>query len=211
MESSVVIERLGIRTERGELEARLWLPAQPAGVVVLAGENGRQRLRPTGDYLPSVLSEARLATLAFDAGACVPSACADRNGLLRHWLQAACDWVCCDGTVAGLPLGMVGMGKGAAAVLESGADMGRQVCALAARGMDCAAGLSEAPRISAPTLLIAGGLDDEAVAHSRRAYAALRCRKRFEIVPGATRHFDEPGSLEVVARLVRSWFVQHVH
>jgi putative phosphoribosyl transferase len=31
-----------------------------------------------------------------------------------------------------------------------------------------------------------------------------------EIVPGATHAFEEPGNQEVVARLARAWFLQHV-
>lgn len=212
MELSVANERLCLRTGVDELEARLWLPCEPVGVVVLAGENGRQRLRPTGDYLPSVLSEARLATLALDVGAPGESAPLDEGSEgLQQRLRLACGWVRRHKLVGELPLGLVGIGRGAVAALESGAELGRDLCALAARGMHCQPALAGMARISAPTLLIAGGLDDAAVVHSRLAYAALRCRKRFEIVPGATRAFDEPGSLEVVARLVRSWFVQHVH
>jgi putative phosphoribosyl transferase len=31
-----------------------------------------------------------------------------------------------------------------------------------------------------------------------------------EIVPGATHLFEEPGTLEVVARLARDWFARHL-
>jgi hypothetical protein len=33
---------------------------------------------------------------------------------------------------------------------------------------------------------------------------------RLEIVPGATHLFDEPGTLEQVARLARDWFVRYL-
>ncbi len=33
---------------------------------------------------------------------------------------------------------------------------------------------------------------------------------RLDIVPGATHLFEEPGTLEEIARLARSWFVAHV-
>jgi hypothetical protein len=32
-----------------------------------------------------------------------------------------------------------------------------------------------------------------------------------EIVPGATHLFEEPGTLDVVTRLAREWFDQHLH
>jgi hypothetical protein len=34
--------------------------------------------------------------------------------------------------------------------------------------------------------------------------------KRLEIVPGATHLFEEPGTLEEVARLAAGWFVHHL-
>jgi putative phosphoribosyl transferase len=46
---------------------------------------------------------------------------------------------------------------------------------------------------------------------SHTAFAALRCKKRLEVIPGATQTFEEAGNQEVVARLTRAWFLQHVH
>jgi transposase len=42
------------------------------------------------------------------------------------------------------------------------------------------------------------------------AFDQLRCEKQLEIVPGATHLFEEPGTLEEVARLARDWFVRHL-
>jgi hypothetical protein len=39
----------------------------------------------------------------------------------------------------------------------------------------------------------------------------MRADVRLEIVPGATRLFEEPGALERVAELARDWFLQHLH
>jgi hypothetical protein len=41
---------------------------------------------------------------------------------------------------------------------------------------------------------------------NRRALAQLRGEKRLEIIPGATHLFEEPGTLEAVARLASAWF-----
>jgi len=38
----------------------------------------------------------------------------------------------------------------------------------------------------------------------------LRVEKELVIVPGATHLFEEPGTLEEVARLARRWFEQHL-
>ncbi len=49
------------------------------------------------------------------------------------------------------------------------------------------------------------------IAMNRDALAKLRCReKKLVIVPGATHLFEEPGTLEEVARLAAEWFAQHL-
>jgi hypothetical protein len=45
----------------------------------------------------------------------------------------------------------------------------------------------------------------------KHALAKLRCRERkLVIVPGATHLFEEPGTLEEVARLAAEWFAEHL-
>lgn len=213
MELSIHNERVRMETAAGALDGALWLPDDATGLIVFANEAGGQRLRPSADYLPAVLRKVGLATLVVELDA------SERTGSLRdaevlersnRQVRAACDWAQNNGYTSELPLGLVGVGEGASATLHVATELGRRICALVVRSARHRpqAGLAQ---ISAPTLLIAGSLDEQAVERTRVAYAALRCKKRFEIVPGATRSFDEPGALEVVARLARGWFLQHVH
>jgi pimeloyl-ACP methyl ester carboxylesterase len=65
-------------------------------------------------------------------------------------------------------------------------------------------------RVLAPTLLIVGELDEVVLQLNRKALDQLRCEKELEIVPGATHLFEEPGSLEQVARLAGGWFERHL-
>jgi putative phosphoribosyl transferase len=51
-----------------------------------------------------------------------------------------------------------------------------------------------------------GGADEPVIALNRQAYAELGCVKRLQIVPGATHLFEEPGTLDEVARLAANWF-----
>jgi pimeloyl-ACP methyl ester carboxylesterase len=64
--------------------------------------------------------------------------------------------------------------------------------------------------VKAPTLLIVGGDDTEVIALNHQALGELRCVKAMRIVPGATHLFEEPGTLEEVARLAREWFEHHL-
>ena len=66
------------------------------------------------------------------------------------------------------------------------------------------------PLVKAPTLLIVGGRDYQVIEMNREALAQLRCEKHLEIVPGATHLFEEPGTLEEVARLAAAWFVKYL-
>jgi putative phosphoribosyl transferase len=45
---------------------------------------------------------------------------------------------------------------------------------------------------------------------NREAYDQMKCKRRMEIVPGASHLFEEPGTLEIVARLARDWFTEHL-
>jgi pimeloyl-ACP methyl ester carboxylesterase len=67
------------------------------------------------------------------------------------------------------------------------------------------------PLVDAPTLLIVGGDDVPVIGMNREAFAQMRAEKRLEIIPGATHLFEEPGTLEEVARLAADWFVRHLH
>jgi len=66
------------------------------------------------------------------------------------------------------------------------------------------------PNVAAPTLLIVGGDDGPVIGLNRQAYARLHVEKRIEIVPGASHLFEEPGTLEEVARLAGEWFERYL-
>ena len=67
----------------------------------------------------------------------------------------------------------------------------------------------ELPNVTAPTLLIVGGDDGPVIGMNEAAFAELRCKKRLEIIPGASHLFEEPGTLERAAELAARWFTEH--
>jgi pimeloyl-ACP methyl ester carboxylesterase len=71
------------------------------------------------------------------------------------------------------------------------------------------AGTSALHGVTAPTMLIVGGKDAGVIELNRQAFAQLRCSRELAIVPGATHLFEEPGTLEEVARLAGIWFAGH--
>ena len=64
--------------------------------------------------------------------------------------------------------------------------------------------------INNPTLLIVGGRDHVVLELNRRAQAAIPGKCELTVVPGATHLFEEPGTLEQVAKLASDWFVDHL-
>jgi pimeloyl-ACP methyl ester carboxylesterase len=65
-------------------------------------------------------------------------------------------------------------------------------------------------KLLAPTLLIVGGLDTRVIKLNQAAFALLTCPKELVIVTGATHLFEEPGTLEAVARLAAQWFERYL-
>ena len=55
-----------------------------------------------------------------------------------------------------------------------------------------------------------GGRDETVLQLNRRALARLTCPKALEIVPTATHLFEEPGTLDEVARLATGWFGRYL-
>lgn len=213
MPLSMQIEQVAIEADSVQMQGVLWLPQEHIGVIVFANSGETRRIKPPNDYVASVLHNARLGTLWLDL--LVPHEVRQREKrndvmLLAQRLNAACDWLRQYHLTKELPIGLFGASNGAAPVLQLAAEQGRGIAAIVSRGgRPDLAGKDSLCKISAPTLLIVGSLDDGVMELNRIAYARLRCKKKFEIIPGATHAFDEPGSLEVVARLARGWFVRY--
>ena len=66
--------------------------------------------------------------------------------------------------------------------------------------------------VRVPTLFIVGGADGEVLSLNRQALAEIDCpTKRLDVIQGATHLFEEPGTLDEVARLSAEWFARHLH
>jgi len=65
-------------------------------------------------------------------------------------------------------------------------------------------------RVTAPTLLIVGGVDYGVIELNQQADALLNCEKKLTLIPGATHLFEEPGTLQQAAHSAADWFVQHL-
>jgi putative phosphoribosyl transferase len=196
------------------IEGMLELPPQPIGIILFAHGSGSSRLSPRNNYVAGELRHAQQGTLLLD----LLTKQEDQDyrtrfdiSLLTQRLDTAAAWLRQNGSTQSLPIGLFGASTGAAAALQVAAARGTDIAAVISRGgRPDLAGDDVLAKVNAPTLLIVGGLDDVVIELNQAAYAALRCEKRLEIVPGATHLFEEPGTLETVAALATDWFARHL-
>ena len=199
------------------LEGNLRVPDTASGLVVFAHGSGSSRFSPRNRFVASVLEEAGLATLLIDLLTPDEESADERTrhlrfdiGLLATRLVAASDWVREQPDTHHLRIGYFGASTGGGAALVAAAEQADQVDAIVSRGGRPDLAGATLPRVAAPTLLIVGGRDEAVLDLNQRAFDKLRCEKRFEIVPGATHLFEEPGALDEVARLARDWFTRYL-
>ncbi len=130
---------------------------------------------------------------------------------LGQRLVNAVDWLNAQPATSRLGAGLFGASTGAAAALIAAAERPSLVGAVVSRGgRPDLAGRAVLSRVSAPTLLIVGSLDVPVIEMNRRAMEDLSSTKQIEIVAGATHLFEEPGTLDQVARLACSWFARYL-
>ncbi len=195
------------------IEGMLEIPGHATGLVLFAHGSGSSRHSPRNNYVAGVLRQAGVGTLLMDL--LTPEE--DRDyarrfdiALLTQRLLDAVRWVVAQAEIRELPLGFFGASTGAAAALEAAAMLGDEARAVVSRGGRPDMASNEVlATVTAPTLLLVGGLDDGVIGLNRQAYDRLRCEKKLLIVPGATHLFEEPGTLEEVAHQAANWFRTH--
>jgi dienelactone hydrolase len=197
------------------LEGILSVPEQPKGLVVFVHGSGSSRHSPRNQYVAETLQEGGLATLLFDL--LTPSEEEidlqtrhlrfDINLLARRTIGVL-EWLTLQPYASDLKIGLFGSSTGAAAALIAAAELPDRVDAVVSRGGRPDLAGSALPKVQAPTLLIVGGFDEPVIYLNEQALAQMRTakEKKLIIVPGASHLFEEPGTLEYVARLATDWF-----
>lgn len=209
----VVVPVNGVRL-KGELSLLSGAPR----LVLFAHGSGSSRHSPRNQYVARVLRESGVGTFLFDLLTADEEEAEARTRHLRFNIPFLTDrlvnatrWVLDRTGTRELSIGYFGSSTGAAAALMAAAALGKVVKAVVSRGgrPDLAGDALE--RVSAPTLLIVGGEDQPVVPLNEQALAQLHCEKALRIVTGATHLFEEPGTLEVVARMAAEWFAAHLN
>jgi dienelactone hydrolase len=221
--TSGVSRDVRIPSGQAMLDGELILPPGATGVVLFAHGSGSSRHSPRNQYVARVIRDARVptgggcGTLLFDLFTREEEAVDLRTAhlrfdidLLARRLVDATRWSSSEPDTQHLRAGYFGASTGAAAALVAAAELGPAVSAVVSRGGRPDLAGPALPRVQAPTLLIVGGRDYPVIEMNEAAYAQLRCEKQLVIVPGATHLFEEPGTLEEVARLASGWFERYL-
>jgi putative phosphoribosyl transferase len=213
-----VEEPVRVNVGAATLDGDLAVPSGAAGVVLFAHGSGSSRHSPRNRHVAAVLRACGFATLLADLLTPAEEAIDDRTahlrfdiGLLADRLGGVIDWLAAHPDTAGLPVGLFGASTGGGAALVVAARRPDRVRAVVSRGGRPDLAGDALPAVRCPTLLIVGGNDAVVLDLNRAALERLGSReKKLAVVPRATHLFEEPGALDVVARLAAEWFARHL-
>ena len=198
------------------LDGNLTTVDQTEAFVLFAHGSGSSRHSPRNQFVARTLNEAGLATLLFDLltpeEESVDLYTREHRfdiSLLAERLVYATRWAKQQKQTQDLRVGYFGSSTGGGAALVAAAELPEEVGAVVSRGGRPDLAGQALPKVKAPTLLIVGGEDHVVIELNEQARAQMKCECKIEIVPGATHLFEEPGTLEQVAKLASNWFLLH--
>jgi dienelactone hydrolase len=218
--------RIPIDSDSLFLEGDLDIPKTANGIILFAHGSGSSRHSPRNKYVAEVLQKDGLATLLVDLltpkeeesdtraekiSYNIPGLLLNKFNinLLSKRLVSITDWILKDPDTKDLLVGYFGASTGTTAAIRAAAEGPNIVGAIVSRsGRPDLAGIDSLSKIKAPTLFIVGGNDSKKVIDwNKEALNQLGSeKKKLVVVPNATHLFEEPGTLEEVARLASGWF-----
>lgn len=218
MSISLAPQPARVVTNAVTLEGDLVIPAGARGIVLFAHGSGSSRHSPRNRFVAEYLQKQGLATLLIDL-------LTEKEESLDHYrahlrfdinllaerLVGATDWLADDARTAHLRLGYFGASTGAGAALVAATQRPDRVAAVVSRGGRPDLAQGALLHVQAPTLLIVGGADTEVIELNEEALEQLGTPiRKMTIVPGASHLFEEPGTLEEVARAAAAWFWRYL-
>ncbi|HEY8270931.1 MAG TPA: dienelactone hydrolase family protein [Pseudobdellovibrionaceae bacterium] len=195
------------------LNGILALPPAAQGIVIFAHGSGSSRWSTRNNFVARQLQKVGLGTLLMDL--LLPEEEDERDNvfdieLLAERLISAKNWLKQQAPTRHLPVGYFGASTGAGAALFAAALQPQNIFSVVSRGGRPDLAGAKLSHVQAPTLLIVGGEDTIVIDLNKQAYSHLNCKKKLEIIPGATHLFEEPGTLGQVANLASNWFTKYL-
>lgn len=202
-----------VPVDRIMLEGTLVMPPSPRGVVLFAHGSGSNRHSPRNQMVAAAL-QTGFATILLDLLTAKEDALDEQTAamrfdidLLAQRLKNATWWLKDQSATAQLPIGYFAASTAAAAALVAAAELSDLVMAIVSRGGRPDLAGEKLQQVISPTLLIVGAKDPQVLDLNTSALEAIpAAEKKLDIVAGATHLFDQPGTMEKVAELAKSWF-----
>jgi len=196
-----------------KLGAALTVPEKANSLVIFSHGSGSSRFSPRNNFVARVLNAHGIATLLTD----LLTQQEDEDymkrfniALLTKRLVAVTYHLFNDKKFEHFTVGYFGASTGAASALNAAAEFGELISAVVSRGGRPDLAHEHLSEVTAPTLLLVGGLDEPVIRFNEEAMELLHCEKEMKIIPGASHLFEEAGKLEEVADLVAEWFEEHL-
>jgi putative phosphoribosyl transferase len=217
LESQVEERSIQVASGLINLEGDLRIPENARGVVLFAHGSGSSRNSSSNRSVAEEFNKAGFATLLIDLLTQHEEEIDNQTGQLRFNIDLLAErlieiteWLAQNLEIYKRKVGYFGASTGAAAALVAAAQRPKGICAIVSRGGRPDLAEASLSNVQAPTLLIVGERDTPVIRMNQEALEQLQVEKKLAIVSEATHLFEEPGTLEVVARLSSEWFEQYL-
>jgi putative phosphoribosyl transferase len=197
-----------------KLKGDLIIPDNPIGIVIFSHGSGSSRFSTRNRMVADLFQKQNIGTLLFDLLTKEEDEIHENRfdiDLLSIRLIETTEWLMQYKDVKEYPFAYFGASTGAASALRAAAYFGKKIKAVVSRGGRPDMALSILPQVTAPTLLIVGGMDVPVIELNKKAYDELHDVKEMKIIPEATHLFEEPGKLFEVAEIAISWYEKHLN
>jgi pimeloyl-ACP methyl ester carboxylesterase len=194
------------------MKGDLFIPAKAKGIILFSHGSGSSRFSKRNRLVAKYLNEKHFGTLLLD----LLTEEEDKHystrfdiDLLTKRLAGATEWL------EGLPaakdcrIGYFGASTGAASALKA-ASILPEIHAVVSRGGRPDLAMDDLIMVEAPTLLIVGSLDYDVLQLNKEAFTHLRCKKKLEVIEGASHLFEEQGTMEKVCEWAGMWFEKYL-
>ena len=195
------------------LKGDLVIPEKATGIVVFSHGSGSSRFSPRNRMVAELIQKQNIATFMFDLLTEEEDHINENRfniDLLANRLIETTQWLMEHEDTKSLLVGYFGASTGAASALRAAAHFGKTIKAVVSRGGRPDLTIADLPLVTAPTLLIVGGLDAPVITMNKMAYDQLESIKDMKIIEGATHLFEEPGKLLEVADLAIDWYKKYL-
>ncbi len=195
------------------LKGDLIIPEKATGIVIFSHGSGSSRFSSRNRMVAELMQKQNMGTFLFDLLTEEEDELYENRfniDLLSDRLIETTQWLMDYKNTKELPIGYFGASTGAASALRAAAYFKTKIKAVVSRGGRPDLAITELPQVTAPTLLIVGGLDVAVIGMNKMAYDQLESVKEMKIIPGATHLFEEPGKLLEVAELAMVWYKRYL-